>query len=91
MVEIVKVAAVFIASLHFAGFFEGVVEVRGKATEKFRHGKICLGVAYIGGAVNQNRLAIFVGKNIAAPQATVEKAGLFGSVGSCPSGRAALC
>ena len=77
MVEIVKVAAVFIAGLHFVRFFVGVVKGRGKAAEKFRHGKIYLGVSNIGGGINQNRLAIFVGKDIATPQVTVEKAGVF--------------
>ena len=74
LVEVVEVAAVFVAWLQRICFAIGLVEVLRETAEKFCHGKVCFGVANVAGWIYEHGFAVWTTHNITAPEVSVQKA-----------------
>ena len=73
MIEVVYILPVLVSGFHFRACKIAVIKVRCKASEKLCHGKVCFGMAIVGGRINDPCPAIAPGHDIACPEVSVDQ------------------
>lgn len=75
MVEVVEVAAVWVASVNGINFVIGAVKTLRETAEELGHGEVSFKVGHVGGGVQDPRFAVRTADGVAGPEIAVDKGG----------------